>query len=378
MQTYYAKPPYMLSANTAWLDPEHDEGAAQRRRLPAGARHVDQRRPDRQGRLREHRREGEPDRPAADLEQVDRPGAGREARVQVQHRGGEGAARGERLQGHERRRLRREQERPADQPPADRAERLVRLDDGDPDHRGVARRTPGSRSRRPIPTSTASSTSATRASSTSSSTTTSSSARRRITYYDYLFHLPVADTQTFANYSRFTASGPKPWALTLALNKVKPANVAKQKQIQSQIQKYILEELPAIPLWYNGMWSQYNTTYWTNFPKSAGPGLQTTPSVWNGYLNMTGIDALARLKPESRARARARHGLNRPGRVVRRGGAPPSRHGCRARPLDRRSWRRRDPLPRPQEPPLPPDLLRRGHDRLGDPSAHARRPDRRA
>ena len=25
------------------------------------------------------------------------------------------------------------------------------------------------------------------------------------TYYDYLFHLPVADTQTFANYSRFTS-----------------------------------------------------------------------------------------------------------------------------------------------------------------------------
>ena len=71
----------------------------------------------------------------------------------------------------------------------------------------------------------------------------------------------------------------------------------KQKQIQSKIQKYILEQLPAIPLWYNGLWSQYNTTYWTNFPKSAGAGLQTTPSVWNGYLNMTGIDALARLKP---------------------------------------------------------------------------------
>lgn len=117
------------------------------------------------------------------------------------------------------------------------------------------------------------------------------------TYYDYLFHLPVAETQTFANYSRFTAAGPKPWALTLALNKVKPANIAKQKQIQSKIQKYILEQLPAIPLWYNGLWSQYNTTYWTNFPKSSGAGLQTTPSVWNGYLNMTGIDALARLKP---------------------------------------------------------------------------------
>ena len=116
------------------------------------------------------------------------------------------------------------------------------------------------------------------------------------TYYDYLFHLPVADTQTFANYSRFTQAGPKPWALTLALNKVPPAQTAKAKVIHSKIQKFILEDLPAIPLWYNGMWSQYNTTYWTNFPKATGVGLQNTPSVWNGYINMTGIDALAKLK----------------------------------------------------------------------------------
>lgn len=116
------------------------------------------------------------------------------------------------------------------------------------------------------------------------------------TYYDYLFHLPVAESQTFANFSRFTGAGPKPWALTLALNKVPPANVAAAKAIHSKIQKFILEDLPAIPLWYNGMWAQYNTTYWTSFPSSTGKGLQNTPSVWNGYLNMTGIDALANLK----------------------------------------------------------------------------------
>ena len=117
------------------------------------------------------------------------------------------------------------------------------------------------------------------------------------TYYDYLFHLPIADSQTFANYSRFTQAGPKPWALTLALNKVNPANVPAAKAIHSKIQKFILEQLPAIPLWYNGAWAQYNTTYWTNYPKSTGAGLQNMPVTWNGYLNMTGIDALAKLKP---------------------------------------------------------------------------------
>ena len=118
------------------------------------------------------------------------------------------------------------------------------------------------------------------------------------TYYDYLFHLPIADSQTFANYSRFTQAGAKPWAQTLALNKVTPANVAVAKALHSKIQKVILEQLPAIPLWYNGAWAQYNTTYWKNFPKSTGAGLQNMPVTWNGYLNMTGIDALAKLQPQ--------------------------------------------------------------------------------
>ena len=119
------------------------------------------------------------------------------------------------------------------------------------------------------------------------------------TYYDLLFHLPIASQQTFANFPRYTASGPKPWALTLALNKVKPGNVDAAKAIHAKIQKYILEDLPAIPLWYNGMWAQYNTTYWTNYPSESGKGLQNVPSTWNGMLNMTGIDALAKLKPRT-------------------------------------------------------------------------------
>ena len=115
------------------------------------------------------------------------------------------------------------------------------------------------------------------------------------TSYDYLVHLPLAEKQTFANFSRFTQAGAKPWALTLRLNKTKSTELVKAKKIHSQIQKVILEDLPAIPLWYNGMWSQYNTSVWTSFP-AAGTKAQFTPTVWNGYLNMTGIDALASLR----------------------------------------------------------------------------------
>ncbi len=115
-------------------------------------------------------------------------------------------------------------------------------------------------------------------------------------YYDYLFHLPIAENQTFANYARFTQAGAAPWALTLKLNKIKSSNVPAAKKVNSQIQKYILDYLPAIPLWYNGMWAQYNTEVWTNFPRATGKGTQTTPTTWNGYLNMTGINSLANLK----------------------------------------------------------------------------------
>ena len=113
------------------------------------------------------------------------------------------------------------------------------------------------------------------------------------TYYDYLFRLPIQKQQTVVNFSRY--SNPRAWDLTTQLNKVKTTEVAKAKRIHTQLQRIILEDLPAIPLWYNGMWAQYNTSVWTNFPRSTGP--QATPSTWNGYLNMTGVDALAALKP---------------------------------------------------------------------------------
>ena len=44
------------------------------------------------------------------------------------------------------------------------------------------------------------------------------------------------------------------------------------KKVHSQIQKYILEYLPAIPLWYNGMWAQYNTVGVDELPEGHGQG----------------------------------------------------------------------------------------------------------
>ncbi|MGE5690242.1 MAG: ABC transporter substrate-binding protein [Pseudomonadota bacterium] len=113
------------------------------------------------------------------------------------------------------------------------------------------------------------------------------------TYYDYLFRLPILENQTTVNYERYTNK--TAWALTQKLNRTPTAQVASMKATMSKLQKIQLQDLPAIPLWYNGMWAQWNTSHWTNFPK-AGQN-QVLPVMWRNYLQMTGIEMLTRIKP---------------------------------------------------------------------------------
>jgi peptide/nickel transport system substrate-binding protein len=68
-------------------------------------------------------------------------------------------------------------------------------------------------------------------------------------------------------------------------------------KLYAQIETDFLQDLPEIPLWYNGAWFQGNNTYWTGFPSSANPNDQNVPVLWNNYINMTTIFALAQLKP---------------------------------------------------------------------------------
>jgi len=56
-----------------------------------------------------------------------------------------------------------------------------------------------------------------------------------------------------------------------------------------------MQQMPVIPLWYNGIWAQFVSKYWTNWP-SATSTRQYTPVMWNGYLQMTGIDVITHLK----------------------------------------------------------------------------------
>jgi peptide/nickel transport system substrate-binding protein len=117
------------------------------------------------------------------------------------------------------------------------------------------------------------------------------------TYWNGIFHLPILTTgtgQTNFNYERY--SNPTAWALVQKLDKTPLSNTAAIKELNTSLQTTLMKDLPLIPLWYNGQWAQFTSKYWTNWPAS-GTSRQYTPVMWGGYLQMTGIDMFTHLKP---------------------------------------------------------------------------------
>jgi peptide/nickel transport system substrate-binding protein len=113
------------------------------------------------------------------------------------------------------------------------------------------------------------------------------------TYFNGLFHLPIIGTQTFANFSRYTNKAA--WKLVLKLDKTPLGATKTRKSIMSALEKYELTDVPNIPMWYNGVWAQTQSKYWTNWPSSTS-SRQYIPASWRGYLNMTAIDMYTHVK----------------------------------------------------------------------------------
>jgi peptide/nickel transport system substrate-binding protein len=116
------------------------------------------------------------------------------------------------------------------------------------------------------------------------------------TYYQYIYQLPIRDNQTTTNYERFVNQ--KAWNETKLLDKTPTSNKQQYQAQMSALQKMFLQDLPAVPLWYNGMWAMFNTKYWTNWPSSTARNY--TPVTWRNYWQMTSIDMLTHLKPVTR------------------------------------------------------------------------------
>ncbi|MEE2043848.1 ABC transporter substrate-binding protein, partial [Nocardiopsis tropica] len=115
------------------------------------------------------------------------------------------------------------------------------------------------------------------------------------TYYDYLFQLPVNEQQTTVNFGRY--ENEEVWQLVEQLAAVPADDVEGAAEITSQIQEIQLAELPAIPLWYNGLWSQSTNETWTNWPSEQEGAPQSAATLWNGWLEMGAIHTLAEIEP---------------------------------------------------------------------------------
>lgn len=115
------------------------------------------------------------------------------------------------------------------------------------------------------------------------------------TYYDYIFRQPQiaagpARNRNFEQYDNAQA-----WALVQKLDQTPVEDTAAMQAICSQLQKIQLTEVPIIPLWYNGEWSQVNNSVWTNWPSDST--YQVQPATWNGYWQMGAIYMLTNIKP---------------------------------------------------------------------------------
>jgi peptide/nickel transport system substrate-binding protein len=116
------------------------------------------------------------------------------------------------------------------------------------------------------------------------------------TYWNGIFHLPILTTgtgQTNFNFQRY--SNPSAWSLVQRLDKTPLTNTSAIKEINSKLQTILMQDQPLIPLWYNGVWAQFTSKYWTNWP-AAGTSRQYIPAMWRGYMQMTGIDMITHLK----------------------------------------------------------------------------------
>jgi peptide/nickel transport system substrate-binding protein len=115
------------------------------------------------------------------------------------------------------------------------------------------------------------------------------------TYYNYAFYQPVQEQMLAGNFGRYEDE--EAWELVQDLSRTE-SGTPEFTETLSQVQEKFMTDLPAIPLWYNGAWAQYNESQWTNWPKE-GREDAYFPVLWNGYVQMGGLNALLALEPAS-------------------------------------------------------------------------------
>ncbi|RAK07875.1 peptide/nickel transport system substrate-binding protein [Halanaerobium saccharolyticum] len=70
---------------------------------------------------------------------------------------------------------------------------------------------------------------------------------------------------------------------------------ARKQELASDIQETLLQDMPSVPLWHNGLWAQATTEYWTNWPDEDNP--YGVPVSWGNAYQLGMIDTLIGIEP---------------------------------------------------------------------------------
>ncbi len=106
---------------------------------------------------------------------------------------------------------------------------------------------------------------------------------------------PVQAQQNTVNFARY--ENEQAWKLVQQLDSTKTDDVEGMKKVSSQLEGIMLDEMPVIPLWYNGLWSQVSSSVWKNWPSSEGSAPKSAPTMWRNWLELGGFESLAALQP---------------------------------------------------------------------------------
>jgi peptide/nickel transport system substrate-binding protein len=110
--------------------------------------------------------------------------------------------------------------------------------------------------------------------------------------YNLLFRHPIQEQMQSGNFGRYDDQ--EMFDLVDNLARVPMSDPEGMKAATSAIQEKMLTEMPVIPLWYNGLWAQFNESTWAGFPTEPAT---TLPSTWSGYWQLGGLETLIHLQP---------------------------------------------------------------------------------
>jgi peptide/nickel transport system substrate-binding protein len=107
-------------------------------------------------------------------------------------------------------------------------------------------------------------------------------------FYDYTMHSRYAKTNMWwsTTASNYKSGDIDKWIADLGLTQ----DEAEQKMYASKIERYFADNVVQIPLYYNGVWYEYNDTRFTGFANADNPFVHPAP--WDGMSRIIHVNNL--------------------------------------------------------------------------------------